>query len=171
MLGEVPGATEVQIQSPPGLPQLTIRLRKPDLELVYGIMWIWHRGSVTVAQRLTERLIPVSEFMSSIEARDIPRVPGTAVFLTRTVSDTPPVLVWHVKHNRALHDHLFVLRIVIESIPRIKESERLATIEMAPNFWRATARYGFMERPDIPALLPRSRRRHLLRRPRNDHSP
>ncbi len=32
VLGQVPGATEVQVQSPPGLPQLTIRLRKPDLE-------------------------------------------------------------------------------------------------------------------------------------------
>ena len=32
VLGEVPGAVEVQIQSPPGMPQLTIRLRKPDLE-------------------------------------------------------------------------------------------------------------------------------------------
>ena len=31
-LGEVRGAVEVQVQSPPGLPQLTIRLRKPDLE-------------------------------------------------------------------------------------------------------------------------------------------
>ena len=30
-LAEVPGATEVQIESPSGLPQLTIRLRKPDL--------------------------------------------------------------------------------------------------------------------------------------------
>jgi CzcA family heavy metal efflux pump len=30
--GEIPGAADVQIQSPPGLPQLTIRLRKPDLE-------------------------------------------------------------------------------------------------------------------------------------------
>jgi hypothetical protein len=25
--------------------------------------------------------------------------------------------------------------------------------EIAPNFWRTAARYGFMERPDIPALL------------------
>jgi KUP system potassium uptake protein len=25
--------------------------------------------------------------------------------------------------------------------------------EIAPNFWRATARYGFMERQNIPALL------------------
>jgi KUP system potassium uptake protein len=24
---------------------------------------------------------------------------------------------------------------------------------IAPHFWRATARYGFIERPDIPALL------------------
>ena len=32
VLGEVEGATDVQIQSPPGLPQLTMRLRKPDLE-------------------------------------------------------------------------------------------------------------------------------------------
>lgn len=32
VLGEVHGATDVAVQSPPGLPQLTIRLRKPDLE-------------------------------------------------------------------------------------------------------------------------------------------
>src|SRR6516162_1205627 len=32
LLGEVEGATDVQVESPPGLPQLTIRLRKPDLE-------------------------------------------------------------------------------------------------------------------------------------------
>ncbi len=31
-MSEVPGATEVQLQSPPGLPQLTIRPRKSDLE-------------------------------------------------------------------------------------------------------------------------------------------
>jgi KUP system potassium uptake protein len=125
--------------------------------IVYGVMLIWHRGSMAVAQVLNERVIPVSEFMDSIESRRIPRVPGTAVFITRTLSDTPPVVVWHVKHNRALHDHLFVLRVLTESIPRIKESERLQTIEVAPNFWRATARYGFMERPDIPNLLKQAR--------------
>jgi KUP system potassium uptake protein len=125
--------------------------------IVYGVMLIWHRGSTAVAQVLNERVIPVSEFMGSIESRKIPRVPGTAVFLTRTLSDTPPVVVWHVKHNRALHDHLFVLRVATESVPRIKQSERLATIEVAPNFWRATARYGFLERPDIPHLLKQAR--------------
>ena len=32
VLGAVPGASEVQVQSPPGLPQISIRLRKLDLE-------------------------------------------------------------------------------------------------------------------------------------------
>ena len=31
--------------------------------------------------------------------------------------------------------------------------------EVAPNFWRATARFGFMERPDIPVLLNRHARK------------
>ena len=121
--------------------------------MVYGVMFVWHRGSTTVAQVLSARLIPVSEFMRSLESREIPRVPGTAVFLTRTSADTPPVVVWHVKHNKALHDHLFILRVVVESVPWIDASGRLATIEIAPNFRRATAHYGFLERPDIPALL------------------
>ena len=121
--------------------------------MVYGVMFVWHRGSTTVTQVLSARLIPVSEFMRSLEFREIPRVPGTAVFLTRTLADTPPVVVWHVKHNKALHDHLFILRVVVDSVPWIGASRRLATVEVAPNFWRATAHYGFLERPDIPALL------------------
>jgi KUP system potassium uptake protein len=124
--------------------------------LVYGVMLIWHRGSKAVAQALSERLIPAGEFMGMVEARKIPRVPGTAVFLTRTVSDTPPVMVWHVKHNRALHEQLLVLKVVTECIPWIKD-ERLSMNELAPNFWRGTARYGFMERPDIPALFRQAR--------------
>ena len=32
VLNELPGAADVQVQSPPGQPQLTIRLRNPDLE-------------------------------------------------------------------------------------------------------------------------------------------
>ena len=62
-------------------------------------------------------------------------------------------MVWHVKHNRALHDHLLVLRALIESVPWNKDAERLVVAEVQPNFWRATVRFGFMEKPDIPAAV------------------
>lgn len=121
--------------------------------LIYGLMWIWHRGSAAVVQSLNELVIPTNEFLASVLAHNIPRVPGTAVFLTRTLSDTPPIMAWHVTHNRALHDSLLALTVVSESVPWIEDSERLSVTEIGPNFLRATARYGFMERPDIPAVL------------------
>ena len=121
--------------------------------LVYGVMFIWHQGSVSVAQRLREEKIPVEEFMRSLKSQNIPRVSGTGVFLTRTAHIVPPVMIWHVKHNRALQEHLFVLNAVGESVPWIKDSERLVVSEVQPNYWRATAHFGFMEKPDIPAVL------------------
>jgi KUP system potassium uptake protein len=124
---------------------------------VYGVMWIWHRGAAAVSLRMREALIPVPEFMADITAKKVPRVSGTAVFMTRTERDTPPVMVWHVKHNRALHEHLFVLRVEVLSIPWVSASDRLALREVAPGFWRAEARYGFMERPHIPELLATSK--------------
>jgi KUP system potassium uptake protein len=120
---------------------------------VYGVMWIWHRGAAAVTARLHESLIPISDFIAKIQSDNIPRVPGTAVFLTRTTQDTPPLMVWHVKHNRALHEQLFVLRVEILPIPWVSSSERISVNEVAANFWRAEARYGFMERPNIPELL------------------
>jgi KUP system potassium uptake protein len=120
---------------------------------VYGVMWIWHRGAAAISVRLHEALIPVPEFMAGIASNKVPRVAGTAVFLTRTTRDTPPVMVWHVRHNRALHEHLFVLRVEILSVPWVPSRNRITLEEVAPNFWRAEARFGFMERPHIPELL------------------
>jgi len=75
------------------------------------------------------------------------------VFLTRTREGVPPVMVWHVRQNRALHERVFVLTIITESVPWVSDAQRLSFEQLAANFWRATAHYGFMERPDIPALL------------------
>jgi KUP system potassium uptake protein len=124
---------------------------------VYGVMWIWHRGAAAVSMRMHEALIPVPEFMAKAAADNVPRVPGTAVFPTRTERDTPPVMIWHVKHNRALHEHLFVLRVEILSVPWVAPANRLSIVEVAPNFWRAEACFGFMERPHIPELLASSK--------------
>jgi KUP system potassium uptake protein len=121
--------------------------------LVYGVMLVWHTGARAVSARLEESVMSVDAFMTRIREGRIPRVPGTAVFLTRTQRDAPPVMVWHLKHNRALHERLFVLTVTTESVPWIDNDTRLKVDEIAPRFWRASARYGFMERPDLPSLL------------------
>lgn len=120
---------------------------------IYMVMWIWHRGAQAMITQAQGSLTPIPVFLAKTLADGIPRVPGTAVFLTRTSQGTPSLMVWHVRHNRALHEKLFVLRLASLPIPWVTGSDRIDLHEIAPNFWRAEARYGFMERPDIPAIL------------------
>ncbi len=124
--------------------------------VVYVLMWTWHRGVAAVATRMQEALIPLPKFLARLEADGIARVPGTAVFLTRTLHDIPPLMAWHVEHNRALHRKLFVLRVSILQVPWVSEEDRLTISEVAPDFWRAEALFGFIEHPNIPQLLRQS---------------
>ncbi len=117
------------------------------------ILTTWHRGAVAVSDALRCRTEAASEFIARITAAGIPRVPGTAVFLTRATSDVPPVMVWHVKQNRALQRKLLALTLITESRPWIPQDDRITIELVAPDFWHGTARYGFMETPDIPSLL------------------
>ncbi len=120
---------------------------------IYGAMLIWHRGMVAVSQTLDEKVIPVRDFMAVIKEKAIPRVPGTAIFLTRSHDGIPPVMKWHVKRNGSLHTDLLALNIVVLNVPWISDAHRLIIEERGPGFWCGIANYGFMERPNIPQLL------------------
>ena len=39
------------------------------------------------------------------------------------------------------------------SVPWVDATQRMTVEPLAPNFWRVIAQYGFMEKPDIPALV------------------
>ena len=60
--------------------------------LVYGVMWIWHRGAVEVQRSVEAALTPLSSLLEELHAGEVARVPGTAVFFSRVKDQTPPVL-------------------------------------------------------------------------------
>jgi KUP system potassium uptake protein len=125
--------------------------------LVWGIMAIWHRGNTAVTTYLRESAVSVEQFLADVAAKGVARVPGSAVFLTRSTHDTPPLMLWHARNNRALHEHLIAITVLTESIPFVDPDRRVEVRQEAPNFWRMIARYGFMERPHIPDLLAQGR--------------
>jgi KUP system potassium uptake protein len=120
---------------------------------VYGVMWIWHRGSAALHDSVVADLTPTAAFVASLNSGAVARVPGSAVFLTRAKDDTPPVMAWHVRKNRALHQYVLALTLTVVSTPRVAAAERLTVERVADHYWRAEARCGFMEHPDIPALV------------------
>ncbi len=121
--------------------------------VVYAIMWIWHRGAMALQARIEAELTPLSEMDALLRSGKIARVPGTAVFLTRATDKTPPVMSWHVRQNRALHQHVLALNLATLSVPWTDPEERVTVKHEADNFWRGQARIGFMEHPDVAAIL------------------
>src|ERR1700721_3588392 len=74
--------------------------------LVYGVMWIWHRGAVEVQRSVEAELTPLSSLLEKLHAGEVARVHGTAVFFTRVKDQTPPVLPFHVPQNKPLHEYV-----------------------------------------------------------------
>ena len=120
---------------------------------VYGVMWIWHRGATAVHNQVVAEQTPTEVFVAELHSGRIARVHGSAVFLTRAKEDTPPVLSWHVRKNRSLHESVLALTLTVVSTPRVEPEARVTVTREADKYWRAEARYGFMEQPDIPAVV------------------
>ena len=66
-------------------------------------------------------------------------------------------MAWHVRKNRALHENVLALTLTVVSTPRVAAGERLTVERVADHFWRAEARYGFMERPTSRRSSPNAR--------------
>jgi KUP system potassium uptake protein len=124
---------------------------------VFALMWIWHRGASAVHDRIQETSTPLAPLLLALESGTVPRVSGSAVFFTRSAQGVPPVLNWHLEHNRSLHESLLLIRLRFALKARIAREDRLILIQLAPNFWRADVSYGFMETADIPQLLAESK--------------
>jgi len=120
---------------------------------VYTIMWTWQCGSLALLKQIRFMTVPVKDFMTRLKVSAIPRVPGTAVFFTKTTEQTPPIINWQVTFNKALHEHVVAVSILISHKPLVDEENRFKIETLAPNFWRLVANYGFMEKLDIPLLL------------------
>jgi len=124
--------------------------------LICGVMLVWQKGTAAVQKQVDEMRIPIDDIVAQIDRGDVRRVPGTAVFVARLTRDVPPLVVWHLRHIRALHDSIVIVNVVTALVPYVADKDRVEVREIAPRVWRAHARFGFMEQPDLPALLQRA---------------
>ena len=121
--------------------------------LVFVLLSTWKRGRQVLADQLRDAGLPLGLFLADVARKKPQRVPGTAVFMTSNVEGVPPVLLHHLKHNKVLHERVVLASVVSEEIPSVPEPERVAVRELGSGFYQVIARYGFMETPDVPAML------------------
>jgi KUP system potassium uptake protein len=122
--------------------------------VLFTIMIAWRDGVDAMHRGQNRASASVQEFLRETERDKRARVPGTAVFLTRGVSQrVHPLILQHVRQIGAIPRTLVMLTIRFVDRPRLPQQERVALRQLGPSFWHLTIRYGFFEFPDIPATL------------------
>ena len=126
--------------------------------VAFTVMTTWQRGRSIVTRKRSEVEGPLRPFVAGLLHRDPPlvRIPGTAIFLNRGSETAPLSMRANVEHNNVLHEHVVILSIDVEPIPRVPDSERVSVDDLdlaADGVIFVSARYGYMERPDVPAAL------------------
>ena len=120
--------------------------------IAFTLLTTWAKGRQLMIARLNEMSLPMKVFVKSA-VPSATRVPGTAVFMTSSENGVPPALLHNLKHNKILHERVFLLTIKIEDVPYVKAEKRSSVQDFSHGFWRIVLRYGFMEEIDVPAAL------------------
>jgi KUP system potassium uptake protein len=127
----------------------------------FAMMTTWWRGRLELSKQMESGTIPDDLFLADIAETPLPRVQGTAVFMTSGTGGMPNVLLHHVKHNKVLHRQVVLLSIATENVPFVVGNQSLSVRELGHGFYRVVARAGFMQQPNVPRILSRCERHGL----------
>ncbi|HKT04118.1 MAG TPA: KUP/HAK/KT family potassium transporter [Rugosimonospora sp.] len=124
----------------------------------FTVMTTWQRGRQIVTAERERREGPLREFITQLRDHTLPtvRVPGTAVFLNRGTHTAPLALRANVEHNQVRHDHVLIVAILTEPVPRVPAGQRTTVDPLGygdDGITHIIVRFGYMETPDVPRAL------------------
>ena len=133
--------------------------------VVFTLMSTWKKGRMLLNHALNSGALPLDLFLGDIARKKPARVAGTAVFMTSSNDGVPVVLLHQLKHNKVLHEQVLLMSVVTQEVPEVKATDRVTTESLDHGFYRVTARYGFMETPNVPEILQRAREAGIKAKP------
>ncbi|HEY4641990.1 MAG TPA: potassium transporter Kup [Thermoanaerobaculia bacterium] len=120
---------------------------------VFTIMTTWRAGRELLSERLKESGISIEDFLRELRKGQIPRVAGTAVFMSRYNAGVPTQMLHNLKHNKVVHQCVVLLTVLVEETARLGNEERFKWEDLGTGVYRLTVRYGYMDDTNIPETL------------------
>ena len=117
----------------------------------FTVLTTWKRGRKLLFDEVASLKVPLQAIIDDVD--NMPRVSGTAVFLTPMGDGAPSAMLHNLKHNHVLHDRNILLTVVVEDKPYVTKGNRFLINDLGKNFYRVKLFYGFMQTPDIPFAL------------------
>ncbi len=121
--------------------------------LILAIMHTWKTGKNEIVARVYGNEVTEDELVSIIRSPRVVRVSGSAVFMAGNPRGTPLALLHHLKANKSVQQTVVLLSVIAEEVPTIAADDRLSLQFIGEGLWRAVGRYGYMESPDVAALM------------------
>jgi KUP system potassium uptake protein len=124
----------------------------------FTVMTTWQRGRQVVTRERERAEGPLRAFVDRLreDQRPLARVPGTAIFLNRGKQTAPLAMRANVKHNHVLHKQILIISIETLPVPYVSETQRIEIDDLGyvgDGIIHVSARYGYMDAPDVPAAL------------------
>jgi KUP system potassium uptake protein len=116
-------------------------------------MLIWSKGRTLVYEEYVRRSAPLDSELPVLMTRVAVRLPGTAVFMSSSTTHLPPILAHIVERQRSLHEQVLMLTVRTETVPEVSSDRRLSVKTLGQGVYQVIATFGFMEQPDVPALV------------------
>ncbi len=120
---------------------------------LFFVMTTWRRGQSLVQARLAPFTERSDTVLRQLRANSLPRVAGSAVFLSRLEGPIPPVVGRHIAEFKSLPEKVVVLAVVFADTPRVAETDRIVIESVLENIWQVTVRFGFVEIPNLMTAL------------------
>lgn len=120
------------------------------------IMMTWRTGAATVKARRAEIEGPLQDFIEMLRARQLPRVPGLAVFPHPDKETTPLALRQNVEFNGVLHETIAIVSIVNENVPHIRHVDRAVVDDLGhydDGIIHISYHVGFNDSQHVPRAL------------------
>jgi KUP system potassium uptake protein len=122
---------------------------------IFLLMSTWRLGRKILSDRLTEQALSTDAFLMQLETNRIPRVPGIAIFMSRSAEGIPTTLLHNIKHNKIVHERVVLMTVETEDRSHLSDEERFEWKDLGWGVYRLSLHFGFMEDPNIPAILER----------------
>jgi KUP system potassium uptake protein len=127
--------------------------------VVFTVLVTWQRGRELVTRLREQDEGPLRAFVDQLHAMKPPlhRVPGTAIFLNRGKETAPLAMRANVEHNQVLHEQVLILTVETVPAPHVPPARRLEVDDLGykdDGIIHITARFGYMDTPNVPGLLP-----------------
>lgn len=118
--------------------------------------FVWLRGRRRVVASILAEAVPVRDVIGKFGRRVASDAPAM-VFLTPDADRVPFVANRSWIHDRALEEHVVLLRLQRGAPPVVPSAERVTVDKLAPSLTRIVATFGYMEMPRIAPVVDAAR--------------